>query len=162
MWTGNKASRFRMCHQIRDRKYTHSSASLGVSRGGQLLFHPIGTISYYYTCRPTWLLLLLLLLLLSQMQRLQWRYRANAKGPLYNSHRVTVRLNSKQYDGSGDRPQTSDGQISFHDYVRHHVVNLLPSYRVCGMLMISIAYRIVPHTSSSYSAPLQAFLMSCA
>jgi len=26
---------------------------------------------------------------------------------------VTVRLNSKQYDGSGDRPQTLDGQVSF-------------------------------------------------
>jgi len=24
-----------------------------------------------------------------------------------------VRLNSKQYDGSGERPQTSDGQVSF-------------------------------------------------
>jgi len=32
---------------------------------------------------------------------------------LYNSYKVAVRLNSKQYDGSGDRPQTSDGQVSF-------------------------------------------------
>jgi len=29
------------------------------------------------------------------MQRLQRRYRVNATGALYNSHRVTVRLNSK-------------------------------------------------------------------
>jgi len=37
----------------------------------------------------------------------------NAKitGVLYNSHSITVRLNSKQYDGSGGRPQTSDGQV---------------------------------------------------
>jgi len=55
----------------------------------------------------------LLLLLLLQMQILQWRYRANATGALYNSYRVTVRLNSKQYDGSSDRPQTSGGQVGF-------------------------------------------------
>jgi len=34
-----------------------------------------------------------------------------ATGALYNSYRVTVSLNNKQYDGSGERPQTSDSQI---------------------------------------------------
>jgi len=31
---------------------------------------------------------------------------------IVRAYRVTVRLNNKQYDGSGDRPQTSDGQVS--------------------------------------------------
>jgi len=30
------------------------------------------------------------------MQKLQWRYNANATGTLYNSYRVTVRLNRKK------------------------------------------------------------------